>query len=133
MELPEAGGGGACAAEDGCRVEFDGDGGGGESCDAAVVAEGANGNERAGSERRKYMSLACGRREKGYFEEGGVGGRDGASVGEDNGDAGVGWALIVTGCKDGDEVACTAGVGNAGGGGLHGERRWCDGGRRGGD
>jgi len=49
-ELPELGGGGAGAGEDGVTVAFDGDSGGGENGGTAVIAEEANGNEGARGE-----------------------------------------------------------------------------------
>ena len=51
--MPELGGGGAGASEDGVTVAFDGDSGGGENGGTAVIAEEANGNEGAGGERRE--------------------------------------------------------------------------------
>ena len=82
MELPEASGGGALAAQDWSAVEGDGDGICGEGGYAAMIAQFADGDEGAGGEGWKNVGFAGGRGKQRDVKERGVGGGDGAAIRE---------------------------------------------------
>ncbi len=71
-------------------MEGDGDGVGGEGGDAAMIAEFADGDEGARRESRKDVGFAGLWRKQRNILESCVGGCDGSSIGEQDGDAWVG-------------------------------------------
>ena len=132
IDGPEVGCGGALALENGGAVESDVDGVlGMESGRAAMVAKLANGEQGAGGEMGEYVCEASGGWKMREIEGGGVCGLDGVTVGQKNGDAGIGRSAVGVRGVHVNVVAGAAGVDNAFGGNV-GRRRWQGGVRFGG-